>query len=213
MMVAMTDARRSRFRAARNAPADVILDVMQPYVAGDDWDRPHRLLAICWDGQKAWVDQESLAPLSMHPNRIGLFIMRRSEKAFERHKAVAEEGAVPTLYAVAFVSEGHSVADVGPDADRWERARMRRDRRAWAADIDGRTYCLALRADRPHDPMTRYTIEVDDDVRATGPVVEWVRAAAVGFGVLLRGDSLPTPARSRTAEDSERVVLPISSRR
>jgi hypothetical protein len=221
----MGESGRGRFRNIRNAPADAIRDVVRPYVEGDDWDRPHHLLVICWDGEKAWIDQDSQAPLTMHPDRIDLFIRSRSQHAFERHLAAAEQGAAPTLYAVAYVLESHLVHDLGPDASEWEQARLLRDRRerrfherddavecrtAWAADIDGRLHCLALRADRP-DEIACQTLNADgsgdgDIAAVTGHVVLWARAAAITNGILLHGDPMPTPG-----QPSAGAVVPLRS--
>jgi hypothetical protein len=216
-------AAASRFRAIRNAPTAAIVELVRPYVEGGDWDRPHRLLAICWDGTKAWIDQDSQAPLSMNPDRLGMFISRRAEMAYERHRATATEGAAPTLYAAAFVMESFSVAELGPDASQWENARMQRDRRerryheredaverrtAWVVDIDRRLHCLDVSADQPGEPMRSYTIQADgtadgDIRRLSGSVIRSVLGAALAWGVLLHGD----PMAPQQAADGNVVQL------
>jgi hypothetical protein len=212
-MTDMADPRLSRFRGNRDAPPEVLFEVVRPYVVGDDWDRPHRFLVICWDGTRCWVEQESLAMVH-RPEKMKLVINRRAYEAFDRHRNAMLAGKPPTLYAVALVMEGHGVRGREPGASQWERARLRRDREqrrfreredavelraAWIADIDGRQHHAGVRSDRPDGSMVCFTIDRDgeNDVGVEGVgglVASALWAAATANAHLLYGEPVPASA-------------------
>lgn len=117
------------------------------------WDLPHYLVPVHWDGRKLWTGSAHEIPHDVHPKDHPNLYARLSGEDAEPQAAMVREGRAATLYGYMLVAEMFGISvdlDVATQLDRRRYQRDTAERRyherpdaqescmVMAADIDGR---------------------------------------------------------------------------
>lgn len=183
------------------------------------WDLPHGVVTVHWDGRRMWSDEPHVITLSTHPDEIPKRLMQIGQETTEAQFELVERGQSPTLYAFMVVMETHKVVHNPRTASEYDAARMRRDRiqrrfherpdaietcDVMAADIDGRFWLADRARHEPRRIQRRFwpgrdvgCVTKDKQWAGaqwpTGQLARMVAAVATVAAVMLHGDRMPSP--------------------
>ncbi len=179
------------------------------------WDLPHYLVPLHWDGRKMNAGPGHCISPAEHPDNYPLLLSGLAEEDAREQAASAAAGGTPTLYGYMLVVEAHGV-EHGPGGSELEERRFQRDRverrfhqrpdaeeecMVLAADIDGRFWQARRKRSEPRRIVRTFWPGIGEVAVSKDPSFAGVAFPSGGFprllvalvkvaGVVLHGDRL-----------------------